>query len=111
MKYIKTYKSIKEPQVGDYVLFYLNPKIGNEELRTFFNANIAQVIKIDKIENYPYQEPNPTISILYEYVPPGIIDQFDRKNFNISLPKNAIVACSKNKEDLEPYIIANKYNI
>ena len=116
MKYLKTYESIKnEPQVDDYVLFYFDPKNGDKELKTFFNINIAQVVRNDiedkDLKNFPYNTPNPTIEIKYENIPTELIDRFGKKNISIALPKNAIVACSKNKEYLEQFITNTKYNL
>ena len=117
MKHLKQYESFKDKlQVGDYILFYFNPNIGDEKLRTFFNTNIAQVDRIDEIDdkdlkNFPYNTPNPTINIKYENIPPELIDRFGKNYLSIALPKNAIVAWSNNKEDIETILSTNKYNI
>lgn len=117
MRYIKTYENINEPQVGDYVIgysLYFSDKTNN-----FLKNNIGKIIDS---ENNAYN--NPEYRVQYEDVPDNVVDSVDfytfvpyegnrfaKRVYFVKLVKSEINHFSKNKEDLEPYINANKYNL
>ena len=98
MKYIKSYESKSKPQIGDYVKIR---SLGQDitPFKIFLDNNIGKIKDINKKNVYVH----------YEYVP---------DNFKLSFPKDSrvflssqISEFSKNKEDIELIISANKYNI
>jgi hypothetical protein len=107
MKHLKTYEQVKEPQVGDYVLFYFDQEIGDKIFRNFANSNIGQLVDISNPTVARAKFKNMSDEMLYRF---GLTKKSDG-SVNISLPKSSIIRHSKNKEDLETYMAANKYNI
>jgi len=85
MEYIKT----NEPQVDDYVICKIDDAMEKERL--YFENTILQIQGIDFREDYPYNV------IL--------------NNFEFNLKRSEIIHHSKNKEDLEVYLTAKKYNL
>jgi putative ribosome biogenesis GTPase RsgA len=102
MKYLKTYENtIKdEPQVGDYVI--IKPQFSNEKYVNYINNNIGRITKISK---------NNIATIFYENVPNEILIWFELGAKNIQVKTSNIIYHSKNKKNLEPFLIINKYNI
>jgi hypothetical protein len=107
MKYIKTYEDInKEPQVGDYVICddYF------DKLTEFEANNIGQITSIDDdVDNgAPY-------NIKYNNIPYNIRTWFfynDDHNYGIRpMSIEEIIFFSSNKEEVERYLQANKYNL
>ena len=96
MKYIKTFENLRNvPQVGDYIVVKLNnnPKPIARTLETY----------IGKITKVLYND-----TILHIY------DRSYLTNFGIIewwVNGDEILDWSENKEDLEHYIIANKFNL
>jgi len=103
MKHLKYFENIEEPQVGDYViceeLSNLTPDICN-----FISSNIGiiEYTKNDDGETSYY--------IKYENVPEDIFFLTLRNNKR-DMSREEIIHFSKNKEDLEYIINANKYNL
>ena len=114
MKYIKTFESSnKLLELGTYVI--CDEETSNIELKNFLKNNIG-VIKyyFDGInEDLPYMVYYKNLKNLKKSSI-GIIDRF---NEEIKFPdcramrEKEIIHHSKNKEDLEPFILANKFNI
>jgi len=111
MKHIKTFENIKEPQVGDYV----NCKEDNiytsnkESLYNFIYNNVGK-IHIIRDKNVTYRR----YVVYYDNVPDDIKDRFDdRKNGLMSRNYNdeEILFFSENKQEVEAYIQAKKYNL
>ena len=103
MKYIKKYEYLQDdPQVGDYVICN---EIGgmdrNNKLDNFIKSNIGQIINIDFDDSIPYD---------IEYKIPIEYDEHFVSNCRI-MYRDEIIHFSPNKEDLEPYINAIKYNL
>ena len=120
MKYLKTYeKKIQlNPQVGDYVICnedeeeykssYNTPDIlySDNLCTNFINSNIGKCIFINTNVGGAYYY------IQYENIPTEIKDYFKMLHENTRrMMRNEIIYFSSNKEDLEPYINAIKYNI
>jgi len=110
MKYIKTFENNRFDT--DYVIVNpigirsepTVPKI-KEAFHEFINNNVGSVLsKIDKI-----------YSVYYENIPkkliPFFLYNFGIKKYYISIKEEKILQKSKNKEDLEAYIQAKKYNL
>lgn len=119
MKHIKTFESIlnKEDKYskdditdGDYALFYYDKFAEyayhyrlTPELKAFINDNIGIIHTIS-------DKHNTWIDVIYENIPDTIKYKFSSYN-SIMLQKDAIVAFSKNIEDLETKLAAKKYNL
>jgi len=112
MKHLKTYEKTyeiieeDEPQVGDWVICSVLSidAINWTELNDFLNTNIGKYAENDGTGFKPY-------IIRYKNVP----NKLNNENFNGDMfryvHRREIVRFSKNKEDLEIYIDANKYNL
>lgn len=106
----KIYESLNKgkPEIGDYMLVDKNL---NDELNNFTMNNIGKYIKNnDKFLHFKYL-------IVYENVPDNM-KQYFYENEDTLFLKNClkvsntqIIYWSKNKEDLYPFITANKYNL
>ncbi len=114
MKYLKTYEDINnEPQVGDYVICGV-PGIresDNPDMFNFIKNTIGQIVKIENSDTA-----YPTYYVHYNNIPEYL--KFDsRKSPSLSIfneepfRRKNITYWSKNKEELELKIIANKYNL
>ena len=98
MKHLKTYESINEPQVGDYVVCE-EPDTGySEKVRNFVNNNVGQLFEIEnetvykiKYNNSPHLK-----NVEYQWY------FYDKNNIKYSSP---------NKKDAEAYLAQKKYNI
>jgi hypothetical protein len=117
MKYIKTYENIiKEPQIGDYVI--IDYEFPDKEWTQYITNSIGQIIITSN---------NRSSDLLIRfYVTKQVYDNFVKINgdkynsfniennniyINIRLLKNRIKYISKNKEELEIILAANKYNL
>jgi len=108
MKYLKRFENINTPQVGDYVIASLKT---DKDIGIFIANNIGQIVAISEndinklytvkffniekdIEKFFFTEPEygeyMTLMFFYKY---------------------EILAFSKNKEELETILNANKYNL
>ena len=115
MKYLKTYEIIHSdgPKVGDYVIC----SVGNydipewydkkDELTKFISNNIGVVTHIKKYSLYGDYK--------IKYEKSNLVKNFcrvrDWKNNTFEMDFNQIKHFSKNKEELEAILAANKYNI
>jgi len=120
MKYLKTYEDLdNNPEIGDYVICEEADDINDIlELADFEKNNIGRVVDYRTVDNT-----NPTfdsistffnIFVQYKNVPNEIYDDFDyhKRIANCRIfSKKEIKYCSKNKEDLEIILQANKFNI
>lgn len=108
MKHLKTYEAINiTPEVGDYVI--ANSIYASKKLQSFFNSNIGQII--EKVKDVNKKSPD---IILYKVY----YDPYEVEPNNVILDDNSwlfdvdeILHISKNKEDLELILSANKYNL
>jgi hypothetical protein len=133
MKYIKKYESISNiPEVGDYMLVNTNlldsgRTGGIPDIFTPFQT--LAFYRIGKITSVKKTGLEQVLEIRADYsmsdvrragppfwynTPPNKTDmlKFDGKTYYVeyTLPYNSIIH-SKNREDLEPYIQSNKFNI
>jgi len=110
MKYIKTYENLTdEPKAGDYVMCEESSETDSViEINDFIKNNIGVIRSISQfIYDVPY-------IIEYDNIPDslrGIYLGFPEYNNNRRMSRDEIIHFSSNKEDLEPYIQANKYNL
>jgi hypothetical protein len=114
MKYIKTFEDIQQhnPKVNDYVVVCEDTDESSDglEINGFTTTHIGQIVKI-----YPPDKNKPEMYVVrYDNIPKDIKKYFlfgdkykDRRGFYIE----EIKFCSPNKEKVEPYIQANKFNI
>jgi hypothetical protein len=104
MKYIRLFEEriIGNPKVGDWVIC----KSSNDrdiELNQFLATNIGEVIMEDPPE-WDYE-------ILYKDAPDWIVDIAHIYDKSIGFDREEILYWSKNKEELEYIVSANKYNL
>lgn len=110
MKHLKIFEDIKtKPEIGDYVICNEIVDFNQEELENFLNNNIGQYVCLKPSgESFPYL-------IQYKNIPKELLSNFikDYNGFSHVRDVNLreIVHKSKNKKDLETYIISNKYNL
>lgn len=105
MKYLKTYKDLSKPQIGDYVI--LTSKITeDEELMDFLSKNIGKYIRNDyQVDSLPY-----LIKFTGKMSPKLSGTRFNGKNYR-RVSREDIIFFSPNKEDCETYLTAKKYNL
>ncbi len=107
MKYLKTYEQINKgtPKIGDYVIC---EEIGNSDdaYNNFLKTTIGKIVSIGT-SKYKYQ-------VQYNNIPTKFLSYFGREktyeNCRAMLD-DEIIYFSNNKEDLEPFIQSNKYNL
>ena len=115
MKYLKRFEDINidEPKVGDYAVFFDDiGQIGSDvsgdfnEYLYFINNTIGEIIKIENIDAYKYH-------VKFENVPTNINKYFDKTfdYYYLRFHIEEILYWSKDKEELEKYIQAKKYNL
>jgi hypothetical protein len=112
MKYIKTYENIKGPEIGDYVVVTPDFKrINATKFYDFLSNSIGFIGKNeDDLKNERYL-------ISYFDVPESIKGYLNSKNYYDSrvwyryVRKSEIEFYSKNKEEVEFFIQAKKYNL
>ena len=112
MKYLKTFENIDEPQVGDYVAAEEKLSTTKEDLKinNFISNNVGYITDIEEGRLYRDSLGNKvnTIYIVkYDKYPKGVSSYFDDLFFS----KYEIKFWSKNKEDVEAYLNAKKYNL
>lgn len=107
MKHIKIYENFSDNEsdieVGDFAIFYYDEVAQytyhaklNPTLKDYINNNVGYITNVSNKENL-------WIEVLYENLP--------YSSNKIILTKDNIVKYSKNKEELEIYLNANKYNL
>jgi hypothetical protein len=106
MKHLKHFENINEPEVGDYAICenYVNSNL--KILDDFLLTNIGLITNIhNRVKDYPY-------IIKFEKIPAELKTYTeDNMGTEMMFQKEEIVHFSKNKEDLEYIISANKYNL
>jgi len=125
MKYIKYFESVNEPQVGDYMI--LNTNLLDSIPNTFSPFQTLAFYRIGEIISVKESDLENVLEIRTDYNVSDVIStgpdnwyeknsrhmlNFDGKTYYViyTLPLRYIIY-SKNKEDLEPYIQSNKFNI
>lgn len=100
MKYIKIYKSKYDPEIGEFAITEPDPlRFGlSDYWREFVKYNIGKIVGIS--DDIPYKERKYKI----EYN-----DEMSKQI--LWFLKKEIIAHSKNMEDLDYIIKANKYNL
>lgn len=96
MKYLKTFESVNEPQVGDYVSCEEN----DEYFTSYFISNNIGVI-IDVQDDLYF--------VKYNNIPKDIKEYFDE--YCRDMLRDEIKFWSKSKEDVDKYIATKKYNL
>lgn len=113
----KIFESINELEIGDYVICNVSVEIdikaryyeSEQRYKAFLRNNIGQYIKNEPEVRFSYL-------ISYEYIPEEF-KNFIRKDDDfpniqiIGVERSEILVYSKNKEDLEVKLSANKYNL
>ena len=117
MRYIKKFEKIKHriyADVGDYVIcqetINADPDVVN-----FIATNIGQVWKIDK----KYNGIAVNLYIKYKDIPETIKNHFqdapdydpDNRYTVRLMNTEEIVICSNDRDELESYLVGNKYNL
>ena len=123
MKHLKTYEFKKEPKIGDYVIVY--EKRGEIEVNDFYKNNIGRIVNLN---NNEYSDVAAYFDLDKEWdywikfdIPKSLFGEVnhlkveDYSNYFIKgvrpFDRKEIIYYSPNKEDLEVYIDANKYNL
>ena len=114
MKHIKPYTLMiedahTEPQIDDYVILNTDQTYFiTKKIKKFINNKIGQIIKIIN-----YKTLSPDFIVKYDNIPPSLYDQTYDKNNNSFIFENigCILYISKDKEQLEALLQANKYNL
>jgi len=113
IKKINTNNNSEEPKIRDWVI--CKEDDDNDEFVSFLNDNIGKIIDIEKNDHQ-----NPIISKYYHVefynipinIQPRFTSSFIKKGaFTRRMYRNEIIVFSKNKEDLEVILNANKYNL
>jgi len=116
MTIIKSYESLtnsSKPQLGDYVickerekgLYYSNKE--NDKLVTFLENNVGQIVKKED----DVWDNNLDYWVKFENVPEELKKTKDIVKNIRAFYKDEIVKFSSNKEELEAYLDATKYNL
>ena len=120
MKYIKQYEDVnRKYKIGDYVI--CDEMEGNngvtKELKKFLANNIGQItdntygdtcLYVVRYENIPNMLRERFNEIIKKDIDGVVVDEYDDRRVMID---DEIIYSSKNKKDLEPFIILNKFNI
>ena len=120
MKYIKKYEYVSElPKVGDYVIIITEFLPG--KIKKFFDNNVGIITNIDKshspydykifFENIPDEIINDDMLNIWYYFPGGSHPELSNTDFSVELRINQIALWSDNKEEVEAYVEAKKYNL
>jgi hypothetical protein len=112
MKHIKSFENNIEI-IGDFVickeLEYNIKDVYKKELNDFLLNNIGLCVDYDsERKEYEIEYENIPINILTRYF--FVKNKYNDKYIRY-MRSNEIIHHSKNKEDLEPYIQSNKYNL
>ena len=113
MRYIKKFENIINPKFrsGDYIISHINIDWNATkkeiELINYLNNNIGQIPfdnNLDKNYYLVYYDVKPNKDILFYF-------KLENDKYMIPIEYRTIIAVSKNKEDLELKLAANKYNL
>jgi len=103
MKYIKTFESLDEPEINEYVVCKEGIGYASAE---FTSNNIGLIVNYNGRSAY---------SVKYEFdiIPKNIREYFDYTydGYCRAMTIDDIKFWSKNKEDVESYLTSKKYNI
>jgi len=109
MKYIETYENMSEPEIGDWVICKdVNTFNEDNDIIDFIDNNVGQIIKITKIV------------YLIKYGINFNKVEFEPESFGFPsddglgvrrFQRSEIKHWSKDKENLEAILAANKYNL
>lgn len=110
MKYIKLYENLNTLKVGDYVIVKQCDWM-TEEFYEFVNINIGKVVKL--YHNNGYEKCTVEFETNLPSIPTWDTNFYPdgTNNFNYFFVIDDIEYWSKNREDLEVYINARKYNL
>ena len=122
MKYLKTYEHLISntilPQIGEYVICNPDYKNANQEyankINNFLISNIGQILELDNIHGPNFE---PFFHVYYQNVPGDMSNSFGYHSkyrdspFYMNFNQEQIIYHSTIKENLEPFIQANKYNL
>lgn len=108
MRYIKNFESVKDnPQIGDYVIIYFKSFENDPDEKDYYiKTHLGVIVDIDPKSGkgfLPYE-------IQYEDNIWHIRDNVRPRDI-LCVNREDIQHWSKNKEDLEHIIKANKYNL
>jgi len=116
MKYIKTFESLIDYKVGDYVLIIITAYF--DLYRDFINNTIGRIVKITPVYSHNYRQEvilkYYNIEVSYSNVPVECANMFIKtKNdkYRVDFPSYMIYKYSKNKEDLEIILNSKKFNL
>jgi len=122
MKHLKLYENLNEPQIGDYVLCreYPNEKedIHMTDFERFLCNHIGQIVEPDEKYKRSWTSNRERLEY-YIWVKYSKSDIKNDKNLTGEefvkyirpFMRKEIIHHSRNKEDLEGYLIAKKYNL
>lgn len=103
MKYLKSFESVDEPQVGDYV-------VCEEDSLTseFTSNNVGKIVNIEDVFDNTY-----CYNVAYDDIPKDIEELFDviHGYYCRDMSRYEIKFWSKNRKDSELYIVGKKYNL
>jgi hypothetical protein len=115
MKYIRLFEEVNigKPEIGDWIIcksFTRKTPLQifddkDAQLNQFLSTNIGKIVSADSVKTNP---PGWDYEIFYEDAPDWLIDTFFHP---IGISKEEISYWSKDKEELEYIISANKYNL
>lgn len=110
MKYIKKFESNIRLLKNYYVLCYENPIkffYQEDDTNEFINNNVGKYIEIERDFDNPYK-------ISYDNVPGKLLNDFiidENNNIIRYFSREEIIYFSKNKEDVETFLLSKKYNL
>ena len=111
MKYIKTFESVDEPQVGDYVICD-EEQLSDKDVTDFVNSHIGIIFKTLNNGRFPNE-----YVVKFKDVPESLVmkysfDYGDTYMLNArKIYRHEIKCWARTKEELEHKIAANKYNL
>ena len=111
MKYLKTFESLDEPKVGDYV--YMRSSAISEEVKDLVNNSVGKITKITYEFNYEDVDKNGLIEYIdvkYNF-PESILKKFGDKLNDRGFNPDQLVAFAPTIKELELKVAAKKYNI
>ena len=107
MKHIKIYENIdNDPKIGDYVICNENLSY-YDELVNFLSNNVGRIV----LKNYTIVNVCFDYLVQYDYIPKELDIYFYNSSNLRPINIDDIIKFSENKEDLEMYINAKKYNL
>jgi hypothetical protein len=120
MKHIKNFEDIKEsqlPEIGDYVICKDKSIALDEETKEFISNNIGKIIniynskiKVGIITKKQTIIPNTLYIVKYDNIP-NIAKKWFGSDDSRQMRLNEIIKFSKDKEELEDYLITKKYGL